>query len=171
MRVILFVVGAALFVTNALGQTKFDQAVARVQVRLGWRILVNYGTVNEHAFLFPKGSLPGEAWVARDAMYVSREKIAAMKSGRELAQFMAHAMAHGRLNASLDFAEHQQLLDTMQLTTPHLPPEIMERSWAAWCLKHEEEAKTLGEQFFAGTDCGRGKCKEFDELLKEARTK
>jgi hypothetical protein len=167
MRTILFLMGTLA----ALGQPKFDAAVTRVQVSIGLQIIFTVATVKQTAFVFPRGDQPGEAWIARNTIYVPREKIAAMKSGRELAQFLAHAAAHDRLNPSVDFAEHERLMEILQLVSNHIPPEIIERSWAAWWKKHEEEAQALGEQIFAASDCARGKCKEFDDLLIEARQK
>jgi hypothetical protein len=167
MRAILFLVGVL-----AMGQTKFDVAVARVQVDIRIRLAIDISLPAFNvATTFPNGDDPGEAWVTPDAIYVSKSKIAAMKSGRDLAQFLSHAQAHARLDHAAKYAEHQRLMDFMRVSTPHLPPEIIERSWSAWWQKHEGEAKVLGEQIFATTDCARGNCKEFDALLREARKK
>lgn len=167
MRAILFVMSAVV----ALGQANLENVVARVEVRVGIRIVVDVSPPGQNFdTTFPSSSDPGEAWVTPRAVFVPRATIAAMKSGRELAQFLSHAQAHARLDHATKYAEHQQLMRMLEMT-PHVPPEIVQRSWELWRLKQEQEAQTLGEQLFAESECGCGKCEAFDELLEEARRK
>ncbi len=176
MRTLLLALTAATLwaqVVDPISSVALRDAAKPVEAWMG-RALVVYGgspaapVAAQRARQFPQPFDAREAIVTPNAVYVSMAQMQAFRSSQELAEFLAHAAAHAKLDHPARMEEVMR--EVAILDTTHAPERVATTLEIRTRAEMEEATVPVAAEFMESAGCApAGSCGMFGLLLRAAR--